>query len=98
MSAGAIIAARQNKYIRRFQEAGATAPDRARALDEVGCRDSLVFRGLTARGVFVAGPDGRYHLDPAAAEAFMARRRAVVLTAVAIAVAVVLLVMWLGKG
>lgn len=93
MSSGAIIAAKQNKYIGRFREAGATTPDEARTLREVGCRDSLVFRGLTRRGVFVAGPDGRYHLDVAAAEAFVARRRAVVLVAVTIAVLVMVLVL-----
>lgn len=97
MSAGALIAARQNRYIRRFREAEATEAERARRLEELGCRDSLVFRRLVARNVFVASPDGRrYHLDLAAAEDFRAQRRARVLAALVGSLLVLAVLWWLG--
>ena len=52
MSAAAVIVARQNKLIRRFWEAGATAPKFARSPEDLGCRNSWIFRRLVTRGVF----------------------------------------------
>jgi hypothetical protein len=46
MSAAAVIVTRQNKLIRRFREAGATAPKFARTPEDLGCRNSWIFRRL----------------------------------------------------
>ncbi len=89
MSAAAVIIMRRKRFIRRFWEAGATAPERAIPFGEIGMRRSWVFDHMVSHGVFVEeGPD-RYYLDQGVADAFMRnrRRRALLITAV-------LLVIW----
>jgi hypothetical protein len=76
MSAAAVIVARQNNLIRRFREAGATAPNFARSPKDLGCRNSWIFRRLVTRGVFVETKPGRYYVDEFAADEFMRARRA----------------------
>ena len=81
--------------MRRFKEAGAIEPVRAKSLDELGCRGSLVFNRLVGRGVFVETSPGRYYIDVIKADAFRSRRRAYVLMAVVIAVGVILILQWI---
>ena len=94
MNAGAVIAAKQNRYMRRFQQAGATNPDRAQTLEEVGCGPSFVFNRLLDRGIFVEVSEGRYYIDAARAAEFRSHRRNVMLVVVGIAIVVVLVLMW----
>ena len=61
--------------IRRFAEAGASTPTTAKALSDVGCRESGAFRGLVARGVFIECEPGKYFVDEQRAVAFKQRRR-----------------------
>ena len=84
MSAAAVIVARQNNLIRRFREAGATAPNFARSPKDLGCRNSWIFRRLVTRGVFVETKPGRYYVDEVAAENFVRVRRAKALGMLAI--------------
>jgi hypothetical protein len=86
MSAAAVIVARQNKLIRRFREAGATAPNFARSPEDLGCRNSWLFRRLVTRGVFVETKPGRYYVDETAADNFVRVRRAKALGMLAIVV------------
>jgi len=90
MNAGAIVAGKQNRYMRRFEDAGATSPASARTPEELGCRQSFVFKRLVKQGVFVEAPGHRYYIDLVTAAAFRARRRAVVLAIVGIALLVVI--------
>jgi hypothetical protein len=60
MNAIAVIIARQNRYLRAFQQAGATAPENARDLADLGLRDSRMFRGLLRRGYVTAAASGFY--------------------------------------
>ena len=88
MSAAVIY---QNRVMRRFHDAGAVGPDRAKTLTEIGQRRSLVFRYLCARGVIAqAGPDS-YYLAPAQESLFRKRRlrRAVTVLLVVFFVAMV---------
>lgn len=78
VSGGAVIVM-QNRFLRRFRDAGATAPERAATLDELGCRSTFVFRRMVDRGVFVASGEERFHLDEQAAVEFLQRRRRMVL-------------------
>ncbi|MCP4642332.1 MAG: hypothetical protein GY851_17940 [bacterium] len=87
MSGGAVIVMRQNRYMRRFREAGATSADRAVTLDEIGCRDHWIFRRMVRRGVFVHLGEGRYFLDEAGASRFVRRRRTMMLVLLAVALA-----------
>ena len=70
-----IIVHRQNRCLRAFREAGATAPESARSAGELGLKASFVFRGLVKRGVLVALPDGRHYLDLDQEQSFRHWRR-----------------------
>ncbi len=83
MGAAAVILIRQNRCIRRYQEAGAVRPGAARAPADVGVPQDRALRRLVACGVLVDAGDGRLYLDqPAAVEFLRARRRRVWLLAV----------------
>ena len=94
MSAGAVIAGRQNRYMRRFQGAGATNSVR-RTLEELGCRHSFVFSRLVDQGVIVEVSSGRYYVDIERANAFRSRRWIVALVAVGVAVVTILILFWM---
>ena len=84
MSGAAVILLRQKRYIERFKEAGAIDTAHARALDELGCRDSWIFRRMEDKGVFARSSGGRYYVDVDAADKFLrsTRRRVFVITGV----------------
>ncbi len=92
MSGGAVIVMRQNRYIRVFRQAAANSPDTARALDELQLRDSRIFRRMTSRGVFVETAGNRWYLSVPAAEAFIRRRRRIMLAFVAVGIVLFVLV------
>lgn len=84
MSAAAVIAIRRKQLIRAFREAGATDPDHAVTLDQLGQRRSWIFDQMAGHGVFLAREGGRYYMDERMAEEFLAvrRKRALIITAV----------------
>jgi hypothetical protein len=86
MSGAAVVAA-QNKLMRRFREAGATSPPSACTPEDVGCRNSWIFRRMTARRVFVEAKPGRYYIDEMASGDFIRMRRARMLWALAVVLA-----------
>lgn len=92
MSGGAVIVRRQNQFMRAFRRAGAVSPDTARSLDELGLRESWVFRRMAARGVFVRVDGGRWHVSETAAAAFVLRRRVLMVSFIALAILIWLLV------
>jgi len=94
MSVGAAIAGKQNRYMRRFEDAGVTDAAGARTLEELGCRPSFVFRGLVRRRVFVEAPGNRFYIDLERAEAFRSRRQLVLLVALGLAVVTLLFFIW----
>lgn len=73
---GAVIIHKQNRFMRRFSEERATDPAHSVTLEELGFRESWVFRRMVKRGVFVAVGSGRYYLDEDAAQQFRRWRRA----------------------
>ena len=80
-----MFVARQNRYIRRFEEMAATRPTRAMTLAEVGVRDSHVFRSLLRHGLFAVAPSGRYYLVHTETQQFLAQRRRNALIGLAVA-------------
>ena len=92
MNAGAIIARRQNRYIRAFRNAEANTPDTARTLEQLAVRDSWIFDRLVARGVFVSAGDSRWFIDETAASAFIHRRYVKIAIVLAIFIATWLIV------
>ena len=75
MTASTIIVAIQNKVLRAFRDAGATSADSARTLEELGLRESSIFRSFVGRNVVHRTEDGRYWMAEGAAEEFLALRR-----------------------
>jgi hypothetical protein len=75
MSAPVVIA-KQNRLMRRYRQAGATAPESACVPEDIGCRDSWVFRRMVFRGVFVEAKPGQFYIDEIAAGEFVRLRRA----------------------
>ena len=80
----AVIILRRKQFIRRFAQRGATSPEEAVALADVGLRRSWIFDQMVARGVFVPGGEDSFYLNAAAANVFLAaqRRRALVIAAI----------------
>lgn len=70
-----MILRRQNQYMRVFQERGATTPPNARSLEELGLRNSWIFRRMVSRGVFLTSANDRWFMSEAAADNFVRRRR-----------------------
>jgi len=64
----------QNRVMARFHRADAVRPDSARTLEELGQRESLVFKYLCRRGVIVQAGPGRFYLDPVREQEFRRRR------------------------
>lgn len=62
-SAAAAVMARQERYLRAFERAGATEPSRARTLAELGLSDSRPFQTLVRRGYVIAASPGLYYVD-----------------------------------
>ncbi len=93
----AVIILKQNQLMRRFAAAEATAPTTAKVPEDIGCRQSWIFRRMVARGVFVPVGNGRFYMDVDAAAEFK-RRRGARLLFWAIAVTVVLLALFLIRG
>lgn len=76
MSNGASIIIKQNEYMKKFRNAGATDPMRAKPLAELGIRPSRIFRRMEDKAIFLPGraPE-TYFMDTNAAEEFIESRR-----------------------
>ncbi len=94
MSNGAAyVIIKQNEYMRKFRNAGATDPLRAKSLADLGIKPGRIFQKLEDKAIFLPGrAPGTYYLDPNAAEEFIEarRRRAFYLLLLVLAVAAVL--------
>ena len=58
-----LIAARQARIVRKFGEAGADQPERARTLAELGVRDTHLVSRFARSGVLVTADGVRYFLS-----------------------------------
>lgn len=90
---GAVIVAQQNKMMRRFRDAEALDPDSAQRPEDIGVRNSWVFRKMVERGVFVEGADGLFHIDDQKAAEFVRQRQLRILTFSAIVLVIFIIVM-----
>lgn len=88
----AVLLGRERRLVSTFAARGATSPESARTLQELGVSDGLILHRLEKRAV-VRRADGRYYLDEKSWEAVRrGRRRAVsVLGAIVLAVVLILL-------
>ena len=90
----AFIIAKQNQYLRRFQEAGAVSLDTAKGLEQVSCRDSRMFQRMVRREVIRQAAPGKYYLDVEAAQQFRRARRERALTALFIILAITVVLIY----
>ncbi len=76
MSSEAYIVIKQNEYMRKFRQAGATDPARAKPLAELGVKPSGIFQKMRDKDVFRPGraPE-TFYMDASAAEEFIEARR-----------------------
>ena len=76
MSSEAYIIIKQNEYMKKFRNAGATDPTRARPLAELRIKPDRIFRKMADKDIFKPGRGPEtYYMDPNAAEAFVEARR-----------------------
>jgi hypothetical protein len=90
----AAASARANAdLLERFRVTGATAPDRALPLDQLGVTDSPPLRGYVAANVICSSPMAadRYYLDEVAYASYRRRRGPPVVLALVIAGLAILL-------
>jgi hypothetical protein len=76
MSREAYVIIKQNEYMKKFRNAGATEPSKARPLADLKIKPDRIFRKMEDKAVFLPGrtPD-TFYLDPQAAEEFIEARR-----------------------
>ncbi len=89
----AIAAGKRKAIVRAFREAGATHPDNARTLRDVGLPNSLLTEVMKLRHVLVEVEGGRFYLDLEREEATR-RMRSTIATILLLAGLVVVFVLW----
>ena len=91
--AAGVIARKRKRIIRAFREHGATSPETARSLVEVGLSDGVLVHVMKLRHVIVNVGGDRFYLDQARDQAVERTRRVVVVVA-ALVVAAVIILLW----
>jgi hypothetical protein len=93
MSAGAVIAMRRKRLVKRFRDAGAIDREHAVTVESLGERRSWVFQQMMRHGVFRAAEADRVYLDEETAGRFLHERRLRAWTLMAVLV-LVFVVLW----
>lgn len=88
-----IVARKRRKIIRAFREHGATSPEAARGLVEVGLSEGLLLHVMKLKHLIVNIGGDRFYLDTAREQA-VERTRRVVVAVVALVVVVIVVVLW----
>ncbi|MFH1688912.1 MAG: hypothetical protein ABIE42_01580 [Candidatus Eisenbacteria bacterium] len=88
-----VVARKRKRIIRAFREHGATSPETAKSLVEVGLSDGFLVHVMKLRHVIVNVGGDRFYLDTAREQA-VERTRRVVLAVVVLLVAAIIVVLW----
>ena len=88
-----IVTRKRRKIVRAFREHGATSPETARSLVEVGLSEGLLLHVMKLKHLIVNVGGDRFYLDTAREQAVERTRRAVV-AVVALVVVVIVVVLW----
>jgi hypothetical protein len=76
VSGEAYIIIKQNEFMRRFRNAGAVDPARAKPLAELGIKPGGIFRRMLDKEIFRPGRTPEtYYIDERAAQEFVEARR-----------------------
>jgi len=71
----AAVSIRKKKYLRVFRKAGAINEKSAKSLEDLKLHNSLIFRRMVTRGIFVQTGDSRYYLNQPVAEVYENNRK-----------------------
>jgi hypothetical protein len=94
-----VIAARRQRILRKFREAGADQPERARSFAELGVEEGLLTSRMSQSGVLATADGVRYFVSADGLARWNRRRNAYVLTALgALAVVALALLLFLRVG
>jgi hypothetical protein len=91
----AIVAARRRRIVRKFEEAGADQPGRARTLESLGVHDTHLASRLIRSGVLATADGERYYLSAEGVARWNRRRNTYVLIALALTVSILACVLLL---
>lgn len=96
MSVAAVILIRERWLVDRFRRAGATSPEAARTLAEVGADEGIALNRLSRRAVIREAKAGAYYLDEPTWTALRGTRRrlAAIVIGVGLLVAAASYVSW----
>ncbi len=76
MSSEAYVIIKQNEYMRKFRQAGAVDPARAKPLAELGIKPGRIFEKMRDKDVFRPGRSPEtFYMDEGSAEEFVEARR-----------------------
>jgi hypothetical protein len=94
----AYIIIKQNEYMRKFRNVGATDTMRAKSLAELGIKPSRIFQRMEDKAIFLPGraPE-TYYMDIQAAEDFISSRRKRAFLMLLLGLAVVIVLFLLGR-
>ena len=94
----AAVAARRRGIVRKFEEAGADQPERARTLAELGVHETHLASRLVRSGVLATADGERYFLSVDGLARWYRRRNTYVLTALGVLAALVLALLLFLRG
>jgi CubicO group peptidase (beta-lactamase class C family) len=90
----AVILAKERRMVSRMRTAGAVGPERARPLEDLGIKDGIILHRLRDRAVIRHTPQNRYYLDEESWNVVRRERRRAMSVIVAIAVAILLAIVF----
>ena len=94
----AYVIIKQNEYMRKFRNAGAVDPMRAKRLADLGIKPSRIFQKMEDKAIFLPGRTAQtYYMDPNAAEDFVETRRRRTFFLMLLALAAAAAVFFLGR-
>jgi len=98
MGSEAYVIVKQNEYMRKFRNAGATDTMRAKSLADLGIKPGRIFQKLADKDIFLPGraPE-TYYMDVNAAEEFVEARRRRTFAMLLLVVIVAAVLFFLGR-
>jgi hypothetical protein len=76
VSSEAYVIIKQNEYLKKFRNAGATEPSKARPLADLKIKPDRIFRKMEDKAIFLTGRTPEtFYMDQRAAEEFIEARR-----------------------
>ena len=88
-----IVARKRRRIVRAFREHGATSPETAKSLADVGLSEGLLLHVMKLKHLIVNVGGDRFYLDTAREQA-VERTRRVVVAVVALVGVVIVVVLW----